>query len=164
MAATESQPRSIFSERLQSLMAEVLAGNAPNAGRFCGYCYNPLAKRAAVCDHCGRSATDWPPVRRIPDEVLAIFRGQRSREGWAVRGIAYGGLLMGVALGLLPIALFEATWWSIVALFAILGFFYVAAANVANSLGDALGYRWGQRLLRGRWQAFVATRDAGADD
>jgi membrane protein DedA with SNARE-associated domain len=35
----------------------------------------------------------------------------------------------------------------------------VAAANIGNSLGDAIGYHWGQRLLEERWQEFVRARD-----
>lgn len=140
-------------------MADILAGNAPNAGRFCGYCYSPLMGEADPCDHCGRSTAHWPLAQRIPDQVLAMYRAQRSREGWAVRSIAYGGLIAGIVLGLLPIALSDAAWWGIVAFFAILGFFYLAAANLANSLGDVLGYHWGQRLLEQRWQDFVAKRD-----
>jgi len=159
MVATGTPPRSIFSERLQALMAEILAGNAPNAGRFCGYCYHPLAKETQRCDHCGRSTAHWPPAQRIPTEVLTMFRAQRSREGWAVRSIAYGGLLAGIVLGLLPIALFDVHWWTALALFAIIGLFYVAAANLANSVGDALGYRWGQAELRRRWERFERKRD-----
>ena len=159
MAVTGTVRRSVFSERLRTLMADILAGNAPNAGRFCGYCYSPLAKEAHLCPHCGRSAGDWPPVTRVPEEVFAMYRAQRSREGWVVRTIAYGGLIAGIILGLLPIAIFAASWWSIIAFFAILGFFYVLAANLANSLGDAVAYRWGQRLVEHRWREFVRTRD-----
>lgn len=140
-------------------MADILAGNAPNAGRFCGYCYSPLVAETNPCDHCGHDHRHWPLATRIPDEVLAIYRAQRSREGWVVRTIAYGGLIAGIVLGLLPIAFSDAAWWGIVAFFLILGFFYLAAANLANSLGDALAYRWGQRLVERRWQDFVAERD-----
>ena len=161
MAVTGTAPRSIFSERLQALMADIMAGNAPNAGRFCGYCYSPLIGETDTCDHCRRASRDRPPARRVPDEVLAMYRAQRSREGWAVRSIAYGGLLAGIVLGLLPIAFSDAAWWGVVAFFVILGFFYVAAANLANTVGDAVGYRWGQSLLQRRWEEFVAERDEG---
>lgn len=159
MAATEKLRRSIFSGRLRTLMADVLAGNAPNAGRFCGYCYSPLIGETDTCDHCRRSSRDRPPARRIPDEVLTMYRAQRSREGWAVRTIAYGGLVAGIVLGLLPIAFSDAAWWGIVAFFAILGFSYLASANLANTVGDSLGYRWGQRLLERRWREFVRVRN-----
>jgi hypothetical protein len=147
---------------------DVLEGRAPNGGRFCGYCYHPLPADAPggqasngrrYCPHCGRSPNDWPPAARVPDEVFAAYRGQRSREAWVVRGIAWGGLTLGVVLGLLPLALSGVTWWTVLALFGTLAFFYIASANLANSVGDAIGYRWGQSVLRRRWQAFVRERE-----
>ena len=50
-------------------------------------------------------------------------------------------------------------WWNVAASVVAFGVCYVAAANIANSLGDTIGYRWGQRLLEQRWQAFVRERD-----
>ncbi len=40
-----------------------------------------------------------------------------------------------------------------------MAFFYIGSANLANTVGDAVGYRWGQSTLRWRWQAFVRTRE-----
>ncbi|MBI1885049.1 MAG: zinc ribbon domain-containing protein [Chloroflexi bacterium] len=156
---TESRSRSVLSERLQTLMADVLAGNAPNAGRFCGYCYHPVGQETDLCPHCGRSTAEWAPVNRIPEAVFAMFLAQRSREGWVVRLIAYGGLLAGIVLSLLPIAFADVRWWTVLSLFVILGLSYVVAANLANTLGDAVGYRWGQAVLRRRWEEFVAARE-----
>lgn len=86
-----------------------------------------------------------------------MHRKRRSREGLVVRGIAWGGLTLGVVLSLLPLVFAGATWWSILSFFVILAFFYVLSANVANSLGDALGYRWGQAIV---WQALGALSGA----
>jgi len=88
-----------------------------------------------------------------------MYRLQRSREGLVVRTVAWAGLTIGVVVALLPIALGDVTWWSVGAFFALLLLFYLLSANLANSVGDALGYRWGQSLLRKRWQRFVADRD-----
>lgn len=142
-------------------MDDVLEGGSPNAGRFCGYCYHPLtgAQPPGSCAHCGRSTDDWPPATKIPREVFAMYRAQLSREGWVVRGIAWGGLTAGVVLGLLPIAFFDVSWWTGLAFFAIMAACYIGFANLANSIGDAIGYGWGQRVLRGRWAAFVRQRD-----
>ncbi len=93
-----------------------------------------------------------------------MHRKRRSREGLVVRGIAWGGLTLGVVLSLLPLVFAGATWWSILSFFVILAFFYVLSANVANSLGDALGYRWGQSIVRRRWERFVAVREAARPD
>jgi len=140
-------------------MDDILQGRAPQAGRFCGYCYHPLAQDRALCPHCGRSPAVVPLADRIPDEVVEMHRKRRSREGLAVRTIAWGGLTLGVIAALLPLVFAGATWWSIASFFAILGGFYIGSANLANSLGDALGYRWGQSTVGRRWQAFVAERD-----
>jgi hypothetical protein len=153
----------VISERLIALMDDVLEGKAPNAGRFCGYCYHPVtAARQAdggPCPHCGRSADDVAAVTRVPEEVFAMYRARRAREGWTVRGIAWAGLTLGVVLGLLPLALAGVTWWSVLAFFGTMAFFYIGSANLANSVGDALGYAWGQSVMRRRWAAFLRARD-----
>jgi hypothetical protein len=46
-AASPTERAPIFSARLQALLADILRAQAPNAGRFCGDCYNPLAFRQA---------------------------------------------------------------------------------------------------------------------
>ncbi|MBI2913845.1 MAG: hypothetical protein HYY03_07985 [Chloroflexi bacterium] len=118
-----------------------------------------MAQDRDLCPHCGRAAAAWHPAGRIPDEVVEMHRTRRGREGMVVRTIAWGGLTLGVVVALLPLVFAGATWWSILSFFAILGGFYIASANLANSLGDALGYRWGQSIVRRRWQAFLAERD-----
>jgi len=76
-----------------------------------------------------------------------------------VRAIAWGGLTVGVIVALLPLAFANVSWWSVLAFFGLLAFFYLLSANLANSLGDALGYRWGQALVRREWARFVRERD-----
>lgn len=124
----------------------------------------PLAREAPQCSHCGVAIQDTAPVRHVPGEVFAIMRAQRARESWVVRGMAYGGLMTGIILGLLPIAFADVSLWTAAALFAIIIFFYLLSANMANSLGDSLGYGWGQRVALRRWLRFVAERQRGADD
>ncbi len=156
------------------LLDDILEGSAPNAGRFCGYCYHPLPSagrspeegpstslRTGLCPHCGRSSTEWPAVTRVPQAVFAMYRAQRSREGWTVRSIAWSGLTLGVVLGLLPLAFCGVSWWTLLAFFGLMLLFYIGSANLANSVGDAVGYRWGQSELRRRWDAFVRARDRG---
>ena len=157
-AASPTEGSPIFSARLQALLEDILRGQAPNAGRFCGNCYNPLTKDADQCGHCSLATAQRAPVRQIPPEVFAMFRAQRLREAIPVRSLAWGGLgaAMAVALFLMVVLPF---WWNVLALVVTLVFGYVAAANIANWLGDALGYRWGQRVLEKRWQEFVEARD-----
>jgi len=165
-AASPTEGPSIFSARLQALLEDILRGQAPNAGRFCGNCYNPLAPSATSgqapdadrCTHCGLGTAQRPPTRRIPPEVFAMFRAQRLREAIPVRSLAWGGLAAGLALALFLMVVLP-FWWNVGASVVTFAVCYVAAANIANWLGDALGYRWGQRVLEKRWQEFVRARD-----
>src|SRR5581483_2816983 len=163
----EAQPsgsdKPVFSPVLTALMDDVLAGRSPNVGRFCGNCYAPLGRSSRRCEYCGIETAEAALQRRLPREVFAIYRAQRAREGWVVRGIAYGGLLTGIILGLLPIAFFDVHPSTAIALFAIIIFFYLLSANLANSVGDALGYAWGQSLARRRLQAFAAVQTEDED-
>jgi hypothetical protein len=141
------------------LLDDILTGNAPYAGRFCGNCYHPLAPERRTCPHCDRATAVTPAVGAIPPEVIEMYRLQRSREGLVVRTMAWSGLTIGVVVALLPLAFGDVTWWSVSAFFGLLLVFYLLSANLANTVGDALGYRWGQSLLRRRWETFVAKRD-----
>ena len=165
----QRQRQGFLSERLLGLMDDVVEGTAPNAGRFCGYCYHPVPGATRnrpsenggdACPHCGRSSGDWPAVTRVPDEVFTMYRRQRSREAWVVRGVAWVGLTLGVVLGLMPLAFSGVSWWTVLAFFGTMALFYIGSANLANSVGDAVGYRWGQSELRRRWQTFVRRRES----
>ena len=174
-AASPPERAPIFSARLQALLVDILQAQAPNAGRFCGHCYNPLAPStspstalrtgsgqapdADQCGHCGLSTAQRPPVRQIPPEVFAMLRAQRLREAIPVRSMAWGGLAAGLSLALFLMVVLP-VWWNVGAAVVAFGISYVAAANIANSLGDALGYRWGQRVLEKRWDEFQQARDS----
>jgi hypothetical protein len=151
--------REILSERLLLLLDDVLAGQAPNAGRFCGYCYNPLSPERKICTHCGRSTAECPAVAAVPRPVIEMHKRRRGREGLVVRSIAWGGLTVGVFASLLPFVFGNVGLWSVLAFFGLLAFFYLLSANLANSLGDALGYRWGQSIVRREWARFTSERD-----
>jgi hypothetical protein len=146
----------IFSERLLILLDEVLAGRAPNAGRFCGNCYHPLAAERESCAHCGRSTAEQRAVETVPREVVEMHKRRRGREGLVVRTIAWGGLTVGVIVALLPFVFGDVTLWTVLAFFGLLFGFYVLSANLANSVGDAIGYRWGQAIVRREWERFKA--------
>ena len=87
-----------------------------------------------------------------------MLRAQRLREAIPVRSMAWGGLAAGLSLALFLMVVLP-FWWNVGASVVAFGISYVAAANIANSLGDAIGYRWGQRVLEKRWQAFVTKRE-----
>ena len=153
----------VLSGRVVQLIDDILAGQAPNAGRFCGYCYHPAAAGREICPRCGRAASEWPPVDALPREMLEMQRVRRRREGMVVRSVAWGGLTIGVVVALLPLAFAGVTWWSATAFFVLLFVFYLLSANLANSVGDALGWRWGQSIIRRRWENLVAERDGDPD-
>ena len=138
----------------------MLTGRAPNAGRFCGNCYHPLAPERTACPHCGIAVAEVAIATAVPREVIDAHRRRRSREGNTVRTFAWTGLTLGVVLALIPLAFAGVQWWTITLFFGLLFGFYVLSANLANTLGDTLGYRWGKSLFRKRWEQFVARRDA----
>jgi len=146
--------RAIISERLAELLDDMLAGSAPNAGRFCGNCYHPLSPERDVCPHCGTRVEECATVAAVPAEVIEAFRLRRGREGLVVRTFAWAGLTIGVIAALLPLAIAGVRWWTFVSFFALMFLFYLLAANLANSVGDSLGYRWGTAVFRRRWEKF----------
>ena len=91
-----------------------------------------------------------------------MFRAQRLREAIPVRSLAWGGLAAGLSLALFLMVVLP-FWWNVGVSVVTFAASYIAAANIANWLGDALGYRWGQRVLEKRWQAFVRGRDRPAN-
>lgn len=137
----------------------MLSGQAPNAGRFCGACYHPLSVDRDACPHCGTTAAERAPVVAVPHELIEAHRLRRGREGLVVRTFAWTGLTLGVVLALAPLAFAGVKWWSASLFFGVMAGFYILSANLANSVGDSLGYRWGKATFRRRWDAFIARRD-----
>lgn len=150
----------VVSPRLRDLMDDILAGRSPNAGRFCGNCYHPLQKDDSACRHCDIAVTEVTPAERVPVEVLRMHQRRRGREGLVVRTIAWGGLTIGVVVALMPFAFGNVTIVTVVLFFGLLLAFYIGSANLANSVGDSLGYRWGRSLFERGWREFVRDRDA----
>jgi hypothetical protein len=157
-ASDPSAGGGIISERLEVLLDDMLAGRAPNAGRFCGNCYHPLSPQREVCPHCGVAVAEVPTAEAVPREIIEAHRLRRGREGMVVRTFAWTGLTLGVVLALLPLILYNVQWWTFLAFFVLMFGFYVLSANLANWIGDALGYRWGQAVFRQRWEKHVAAR------
>jgi hypothetical protein len=148
----------IISQRLIELLDDMLDGRAPNAGRFCGNCYHPLAKERTACPHCGTVVAEVPTTEAVPLEIIDAHRKRRGREGTTVRTIAWTGLTLGVVAALVPLAFGGVQWWTIILFFGLMFVFYLGSANLANTVGDSLGYRWGQSLFRKRWEQHIAAR------
>ena len=152
----------IISARLAELLDDMLAGRAPNAGRFCGNCYHPLAETRTVCPFCGIAVSEVPTVAAVPRELIDAHRRRRGREGLVVRTFAWVGLTIGVIVALLPLIFAGVSIWTGVAFLVLMFIFYVASANIANWIGDELGYRSGQAIFKRAWDRTVAAREAAA--
>ncbi|MDP9236092.1 MAG: hypothetical protein M3P30_01610 [Chloroflexota bacterium] len=155
----------IFSERLDELMAAMLKGEVPNAGRFCGYCYTPLAQKSAVCTHCAHSADDVPPVAKIPSDFFPLYQRMRRRESLIVNSFAFAGLTLGLLLFILIVAVavyrFDAsTWWLAGATAVLLIGGRIFAGILGGWIGDSIGYDYAHKRLVLEWLEFQQTRDA----
>jgi hypothetical protein len=152
----------VFSERLTAFLESYMAGEAPNAGRFCGNCYSPIARERSECPHCGCSVHERPPVGYIPDEVREMFRRLRGRESLVVNSFAYLGLALAVLIFIVAFAItfsLSGNVW-LLALDTLLLFVLarVLAGLLGGWIGDELGHRYAQRKLAEEWQAFAAER------
>lgn len=169
MSATQASAREVpvFSERLSNLLEAMLRGEAPNAGRFCGYCYTPLDRERTRCPHCRRTVDDAPPVERVPSEVIAMFRRMRRRASLVVNGFAYFGLLSAVLIftGIFYVLfVYDASvWWYVFDIALLFVLARVLAGLLGGYWGDELGYRYSQRKLAEDWQAYEAQRGGARD-
>ena len=164
---TSAAPQSdipVFSERLDTLMAAMIDGEAPNVGRFCGYCYTPLGKKADVCPHCGRGTSDYETVAKLPSEVIDLYRRMRKRESLVVNSFAFAGLGLGLVLFILLVAVavyrFDQSLWMLAGATAVLivgG--RIFAGILGGWIGDAIGYDFAHRRLVEEWAAFERERE-----
>lgn len=159
-ASGRTGEKPVLSERLDALATEIMQGRAPNHGRFCAHCYAPLGEERTDCPHCGRDTSREPPVSRIPDDVLAMFRRKRRRESIIVNSFAYLGLAMGVGLFLLLFLVYSALWWRILDIAILVVSSRLFAAILGGAIGDEVGYRYAQRRLAKEWAEFIAQRDS----
>jgi hypothetical protein len=162
-----SQPSDIpvFSPRLDELMASMLAGEAPNVGRFCGYCYTPLSRKADACPHCSRSTSQFEPVARIPVDFFELYKRMRKREALIVNSFAFAGLGLGLILFILLVALavyrLHQSLWALAGATAVLivgG--RIFAGLLGGWIGDSIGYDYAHRKLVVEWQDYERAREA----
>ena len=67
----------VFSERLTVILEDMVKGEAPNAGRFCGNCYTPIDPQRTQCTHCSQPVKERPPV------PVLILRRERIWPLWS---------------------------------------------------------------------------------
>ena len=154
----------VFSSRLDEIMASMLKGQTPNVGRFCGYCYTPVARKAESCAHCGRSTSDYAAVSAIPREFFALYKRMRKRESLIVNSFAFGGLGIGLALFvvLVYIAVYwydQSLWMLALATVAFMVGGRVFAGLLGGWIGDSIGYDYAHRKLTLEWEAYERERE-----
>jgi hypothetical protein len=162
-AANDDIP--VFSPRLDEIMAAMIEGKIPNVGRFCGYCYTPVAKNAETCSHCGSSTREHPPVEKIPSSFFDLYRRMRKRESLIVNSFAFAGLGLGLVLFIVLVWLavyrYEQSLWMLAAATAV---FIVGGRIFAGVLGgwigDNIGYDFAHRRLVEEWHAYERERYA----
>jgi hypothetical protein len=162
MTASAALETPVFSDRLTNVLETVLQGEAPNAGRFCGYCYTPLDAQRSACPHCGRAVSERPPVEKIPVEVYEMFQRMRRRESLVVNSFAYLGLLLGVFIfiGIFYIVFTNGgnIWWYVVDIVLLFVLARALAGLLGGFVGDELGFRYARRRLAEDWQSYDAGR------
>ena len=164
-AGGRHEVRRVFSPRLEAFLEQVQAGEAPNHGRFCSFCYNPLPSGLQRCDHCGQDSNDRPSVTSLPNEVVDMHRRKHKRESLVVNSFAYLGLGLGLAIFLGMVAinvlyLEKALWFFLLATVVFLVGSRALAGLVGGYIGDEVGYRYGNKRLAEDWAAFVSQRQA----
>ena len=156
--------RRVFSTRLEEFFDRLAEGEAPNSGRFCSFCYNPLPAGFERCDHCGQDQRERPPVASLPDAVIDMHRRKQKRESLVVNSFAYLGLALGLALFLGMVAInvlymHKAFWFFLVALVTFLLGSRLLAAIVGGVIGDEIGFRYANRHLSEDWAGYITQRE-----
>ena len=150
-----------FSEALDQMIAEVRAGNAPNLGRFCGYCYTPLDQGRDICPTCTTTVDAVPARDKISRTLAQVYTAKRKREGRYVHGAAWAGILFGAAVSVGLIIVLP-DWTKVFAvLFLIVGSYYIAS-YLGNVAIQDYAYRRGLQQFSVAWQEFLELRARGA--
>ncbi len=147
-----------FSAELDEMIAEIRAGNAPNIGRFCGYCCAPIGETES-CGVCGETTERTAAVDKIDRDLAQIYQAKRKREGLYVHLAAWSGILLATGLTILMILLLPG-WTKVFAIiFLVLGG-YFAGVFFGNVLIQGFAYRAGLKMFAQRWTEWRASRAA----
>jgi len=165
LAETVTAGVPVFSERLTDVLDAIFDGQAPNRGRFCGYCFTPIGEERERCLHCENHVSEIAPVQSVPDEILAMYKQLRRRESLVVNGFAYAGLILGVAVF---IAVFYVlfimgadVWWYVADIVLVFVLARVLAGLLGGYIGDEVGYNYARRKLAEDWAAYDAEHFTG---
>jgi hypothetical protein len=160
------EPRSVFSARLETFLDQLQAGEVPNHGRFCSFCYNPLPPDFTKCDYCGQDLRERPSITSLPDSVIAMHRRKQRLESIIVNSFAYAGLALALALFLGMVAINvlyidRVLWFYFIAIGVLLIGARVLPAIIGGVIGDEIAYRYANRRLAEDWAEHVAARENG---
>jgi len=178
---TPNAPRQVFSDRLNEFLSQIQAGDTPNFGAFCSFCYNPLPQSFQRwktgdtpvppdrCDHCGQSTADRPNLTSIPQDVLDMHRRKLKRESLVVNSFAYLGLALGLAifLGMVAINVLymeKALWFFILATFVFLVGSRLLAGIFGGIFGDEIGFRYANKHLAEDWADHLSDRETARQE
>lgn len=155
----------VFSPRLDEVLGMMINGEAPNLGRFCGYCYTPMGKTATACPYCQRPVAEIEPLSKLPPEVIALYRRWRKRESLVVNSFAFAGLFLGVVIFMVLVAvavyMMDASLWMLgFATVVLLVGGRVFAGLLGGWIGDDIGYRYARRRLVEEWAEYEQAREA----
>jgi hypothetical protein len=163
---SRGEPSRVFSARLDAFLDQLQAGETPNSGTFCAFCYNPLPTGFERCDYCGHPVQDRKPVPSLPEEVLLMHRRKQKRESLVVNSLAYLGLALSMAIFLGMVAinvlyLERALWFFVVAIVLLMVNSRVLPGIIGGVIGDEVGYRYANKRLAEDWAAHVSRRETG---
>jgi hypothetical protein len=149
-------------DALQERMERIIRGDAPNAGRFCGYCYARLDRDQAACPVCGRAIAEVGAVARVPRAALRVYNAyRRAMQVW-VNAFAFLGIFLAIVLTGVLIA-FLPTPWNFLAAVTVLFTSWYFANLLGGGLGAAIGARQGRPARAAGWQDLLRRRAAGED-
>ena len=151
-----------FSRDLDELIHEIRAGEAPNIGRFCGYCCAPLGQTRR-CGICGEPASRTAPLDKIDRDLAQIYVAKRKREALFVHSGAWAGILLATGLSIALIILLP-SWTKIFAILTLVIGGYFAGVFFGNVLAQTPAYRSGLALFARRWAEYAAARRADPPD
>ena len=154
-----------FSTALDELIAEVREGNAPNLGRFCGYCSTPLTPQDGVCPTCATETAALAPREKIPRPLAAVYTRKRKVEARIIHSAAWLGITIGAAISI-GLILVLPGWTKIFAVIFLVAGSYYLASYMGNVLAQDFAYRRGLRTFAARWQEYrraLATGEVSDD-
>ncbi len=143
---------------LQERIERVARGGAPNAGRFCGYCFARLGATDHACKVCRRRIREYPAVDSIPAEVLLAYLAHRKKMVLWVNVFAFVGIFISILIAGCVVLLAPGAF-KLLAVPVLLGGSWYFANLLGGGLGGYIGGRSGAAARLRRWQKYLRSRD-----